>query len=57
METEGTNKLIQDTQIEHLQLILQESQNLVCSIEETQGIAYDLITFFEMLAEETNESQ
>lgn len=56
METEGTNKLVQDTQIEHLQFILQESQNLECSIEETRGIAYDLITFFEVLAEGTDES-
>ncbi len=57
METEGTNKLVQDTQIEHLQFILRQSQNLECSIEETRGIAYDLIAFFEVLAEESNESQ
>lgn len=57
METEGTNKLVRDTQIEHLQFILQQGQNLEFSIEETRGIAYDLITFFEVLAEDTDESQ
>lgn len=57
METEGTNKLVRDTQIEHLQFILQQGQNLEFSIEETRGIAYDLVTFFEVLAEDTDESQ
>lgn len=56
MEIEGTNKLVQDTQIELLQFILQEGQELECSLEEVRGIAYDLITFYEVLAEDIDEN-
>jgi hypothetical protein len=57
MEVEGTNKLVQDTQIELLQYILQEGRALDCSLEEARGIAYDLITLYELLAEEDEYEQ
>lgn len=57
MEVEGTNKLVQDTQIELLQYILQEDRALDCSLEEARGIAYDLITLYELLAEEDEYEQ
>lgn len=57
MEVEGTNKLVQDTQIELLQYILQEGRALDCSLEEARGIAYDLITLYELLAEENEYEQ
>ena len=57
MEVEGTNKLVQDTQIELLQFILQEGRALDYSLEEARGIAYDLITLYELLAEEDEYEQ
>ncbi len=57
MEVEGTNKLVQDTQIELLQYILQEGRALDCSLEGARGIAYDLITLYELLAEEDEYEQ
>lgn len=57
MEVEGTNKLVQDTQIELLRYIIQEGRALDCSLEEARGIAYDLITLYEFLAEEDEYEQ
>lgn len=57
MEVEGTNKLVQDTQIELLQYILREGRALDCSLEEARGIAYDLITLYELLAEDDEYEQ
>jgi transposase len=57
METEGTNRLVQDTQIKQLQLILQEGQKLKCSLDEVRGIAYDLIALYELLAQEDSYEQ
>ena len=57
MEVEGINKLVQDTQIELLQYILQEGRAIDYSLEEVRGIAYDLITLYELLAEEDEYEQ
>lgn len=57
MNIEGTEKLVQDAQIERLQHILQEGQELECSLDEVRGIAYDLITLYELLAEEDTYEQ
>lgn len=57
MESEGTNKLVQDRQIECLQFILQEGQDLVLSLDEVKSIAFDLITLYELLAEEEEYDQ
>jgi len=57
MESEGTSKLVQDRQIECLQFILQEGQDLELSLDEVKSIAFDLITLYELLAEEEEYDQ
>lgn len=57
MESESTNKLVQVRQIECLQYILQEGQDLELSLDEVKIIAFDLITLYELLAEEDEYDQ
>lgn len=51
MQVEGTSKLVDSSQIESLQSILSTGENPAYTFEETEGIAYDLITLYELLAE------
>lgn len=51
MQVEGTSKLVDNSQIESLQSILSTGENPAYTFEETEGIAYDLITLYELLAE------
>lgn len=51
METEGIQQLATDDSIKRLKLILESGQNRPLSLEEVRSIAYDLVSFFELLAE------
>lgn len=51
-QIEGTNKLIQDTSIEELQFILQADNPREVTYVDAQAIARDLITLYEVLAED-----
>lgn len=54
MQVEGTNQPVRDLSIERLQFILATEQRPY-SISEVREIAFDLISFFELLAEDSGE--
>ena len=54
MQVEGTYQPVQDLSIERLQFILATEQHPY-SISEVREIAFDLISFFELLAEDNGE--
>ena len=55
MEQEGINTEMTGSSIERLQLILETEQKHAFRINEVKEIAYDLINFFELLAEGSDE--
>lgn len=55
MQDEGTNIEMTGSSIERLQLILETEQKHSLRINEVKEIAYDLISFFELLAEGSDE--
>ena len=54
MQVEGTYQPVHDLSIERLQFILATEQHPY-SISEVREIAFDLISFFELLAEDNGE--
>lgn len=54
MQLEGINQPVRDLSIERLQFILATEQHPY-SISEVREIAFDLISFFELLAEDSGE--
>jgi hypothetical protein len=54
MQVEDTNQPVRDLSIERLQFILATEQHPL-SISEVKEIAFDLIHFFELLAEDNGE--
>ena len=54
MGTEGNNQTA-GASVEWLKAILETEQHRVISLADAQEIAYDLITFYELLAEGSDE--
>ncbi len=54
-QLEGTNQLFQPGSVEQLQAILETGQARSLSLDDVKEVAYDLITFFELLAEGSDE--
>jgi hypothetical protein len=54
MSTEGNNKTLENDRIESLRLILEREQKRTISYDEALEIGESLISFFVILAEESN---
>lgn len=54
-QAEGTKQLFQEGSVELLQTILETGQNRSLPLDDVREIAYDLVTFFELLAEGNDE--
>lgn len=55
MHDEGINQVAIDSSIELLQSILESEQQQSIHIDDVKEIAYDLISFYELLAEGSDE--
>lgn len=55
MHDEGNISAEKNSSLEHLQLILQAKDGYSSPIDDVREIAYDLVSFFELLAKGDNE--